>query len=169
MATPEQQIAALTRRRERFTARVQWFGDRIAAGVRIGMQARLRIAAQMLRDKVVINLSTPVHKYKARGRQGRNAAGQFTRRGSRTRVDPASRSKPGEFPRADTTRLMKDIYFEVAENRAIVGTTLDYGLVLEVARNRSFLRRTMDEMAPDLTRILTSGTSGTASFPGDNE
>lgn len=154
MATPEQQIAALTRRRERFNVRLQWFGDRVASGVRIGMQARLRIAAQMLRDKVVINLSTPVRKYKSRGR---------------TRVDRASRSKPGEFPRADTTRLMKDIYFETGEGRAIVGTTLDYGLVLEVARNRSFLRRTMDEMAADLTRILTSGTPGTAHFPGDNE
>lgn len=169
MATPQQQIDALARRKARFDARVQWFGDRVAAGVRIGMRARLRIAAQMLRDKVVINLSTPVRKYKSRGRQGRNASGQFTRRSSRTRVDPASRSKPGEFPRADTTRLMKDIYFETEENRAIVGTTLDYGLVLEVARNRSFLRRTMDEMTADLTRILTTNNGGRATFPGDDE
>jgi len=158
MATPEQQAAALTARRQRFDIRLQWFGDRVAQNVQIGMRTRLRIAAQMLRDAVVINLSTPVHK--RRGRRSRRIV-----------VDPSSRSKPGEFPRADTTRLMKDIYFETEVDRAIVGTTLDYGLVLEVRRNRSFLRRTLNELAPTINRILTTGAGGggTAHFPGDNE
>ena len=84
-------------------------------------------------------------------------------------MDPASRSRPGEFPRADTTRLMKDIYYETSTDgmTAIVGTTLDYGLLLETVMNRSFLRRTLTEMEGTVRTILTSGRGGgpRAQFP----
>jgi hypothetical protein len=163
MATPEQQAAALAARRLRFDTRIIWLGEQVERGMQMTMRARVRLAAQLVRDKVVINLSTPVRKIP--GRQGRNATtGRFTRR--RTKVDPASRSRPGEFPRADTTRLMKDIFYEVREGgmQAIVGTTLDYGLILETVMNRSFLRRTLDELQPAITRLLTAGGPGTE-FP----
>lgn len=149
MATPQQQAAGLARRQERFRVRLEWLGQQVEAGLNLTMRARVRLAAQLLRDKVVINLSTPVRKYRSP-------------RTGRTVVDPTSRSRPGEFPRADTTRLMKDVYYEVAASgmRAIVGTTLDYGLLLETVMNRSFLRRTLNEMEGPIRTILTSGRGG---------
>lgn len=138
------------RREARFTARILWFGDQVNRGIKLSMRQRIQLAVQLLRDKVVINLSKPVHKYV--GPSGR------------TRVDPNSRSKRGEFPRADTTRLMKDIFSRVDERGSeIVGsvaTTLDYGLILETKRDRSFLVRTLNEISGPLTRILTAGPGG---------
>ena len=73
-------------------------------------------------------------------------------------MDPGSRSKPGEFPKADTTRLMKDIFWRMeSKTSAIVGTTLDYGLFLETRMDRSFLRRTYREQLPVIRKILLSG------------
>lgn len=159
MATPEQQAAALIARRLRFETRIQWLGDQVQQGITMTMRARVRLAAQLVRDKVVINLSTPVRKIQGRG----SRSGRYTR----MRVDPASRSRPGQFPRADTTRLMKDIFYEQGASgmHAIVGTTLDYGLILETIMNRSFLRRTLAEMQPDLTRLLTGGGGAGTQFP----
>jgi hypothetical protein len=140
---------ARARREQRFSARVTWLGDRLLQGLQLTMQQRVRVAAQLLRDKIVINLAQPVRKYKV---------------GGRTVVDPASRSKPGEFPRADTTRLMKDIFYEMrsagAIITAIVGTSLMYGVRLELEMDRSFLRRTLYEFEPTIRMILTQGVSG---------
>lgn len=128
-------------RMQRHTIRVEWFAKRVEAGTVKTMGARLKMAGQLLRDRIVINLSRPVRKIRS---------------GGRTRVDPTSRSKPGEFPRADTTRLMKDIFWKETEvdKEVAVGTTLDYGLFLETRMGRSFLVRTTKEMEPDLKRIL---------------
>lgn len=156
MATREQQIAALAARRLRFDVRLEWLGNQFMRGYRMSMDARVRLAAQLIRDKAVINVSTPVRKYK--GPEGG------------TVVDPTSRSRPGEFPHADTTRLMTDIYYEVrgrgreGQISAIVGTTLDYGLILETQMNRSFLVKTMNELQPGLRRILTGPGTGRARF-----
>lgn len=124
-----------------FSARTEWYGMDLSARVDLDVTKKLHLAAMMLRDRVVVNLSTPVRKYQ-------NARGRIV-------VDPTSRSRIGQFPRADTTRLMKDIFFHVDEGRqrAIVGTTLDYGLELEIG-GRSFLRRTLDEMRPALQRMF---------------
>ena len=109
------------------------------------MDSRLKIAAQLTRDKVVLNIRKPVLK----------------RIGPRSgKVQVIERSKPGEFPRLDTGRLSKDIFWERrGEMEYIVGTTLHYGLVLEVSRRlkRKFLRRTLDEMRPTINRIISSG------------
>lgn len=160
MVSPAQQARGLARRRARVQARVEWFGEKVRNNIRIGMGTRIRLAAQLLRDKTVVNISRPVTKIRGGGKR-RGAGGRFVK-GRKTRVDPASRSKPGEFPKADTTRLLKDIFFDVNTKtlRAIVGTTLDYGLWLETRMNRSFLRRTLREMHPKLTRILTQGRGG---------
>ena len=133
------------------TAKVEWFGDRVLQNIRIGMTARLRLAAQLVRDRVVINISRPVTKTKG-VRSGR--------------IVSSNRSRPGEFPKADTTRLMKDIFFEVSGHEARVGTTLDYGLVLETSMNRSFLRRSFIQMQPTITRVLTQGRGGGTEFRG---
>lgn len=161
MATAAQQAAGLARRRERFETRIVWLGQQVQAGLTMTMRARVRLCGQLVRDKTVINLSTPVRKIRGRSRGGRFTA---------ARVDPRSRSNRGEFPRADTTRLMKDIYYESTGSdglTAIVGTTLDYGLLLETVMGRPFLRRTLDELQPQLRTILTSGRGGggNLSFP----
>ena len=98
------------------------------------MEQRLAFAAQYLRDKVVFNISLPV------GRSGGVTA----------------RSLPGQFPRADTTRLMKDVFFSRASRMMYrVGITLDYGVFLELRMNRSFLVRTIEEERGRLRQILT--------------
>ncbi len=156
MATREAMLAARSRRMVRFNTRLQWFGQRVIGNINIGMEARLRATAQLLRDKVVINISIPVVKEKSR-RTGR--------------IVVTERSRPGEFPRADTTRLMKDIFWEVRpeEHSARVGTTLDYGLWLEIRMHRSFLRRTLNEIGDQLGVILASPGGGPAGqLPGQD-
>ena len=154
MATPAQQATAFKVRQSKFATRLNWFDKQVATNIKIGMQGRLKLAGQMLRDKVVINISRPVTKVKSN-------------RTGRTVVVPSSRSKPGEFPKADTTRLMKDIFWEMrGPTSVIVGTTLDYGLILETRRNRSFLKRTHDEMLPVLRRVITSNRGG--KLPGQS-
>lgn len=156
MASPEVQAAGMARREQRFAVRLIWLGQQFEQGFNMTIQARLRLAAQLVRDKTVINLGVPVRKYRSP-------------RTGRTVVDPASRSDEGEFPRADTTRLMKDIYYEMDTRgmRAIVGTTLDYGLLLETVMNRPFLVRTLNEMQGAVRNILTRGRGGGTStqFP----
>jgi hypothetical protein len=156
MATREQMLAARDRRMVRFNTRLEWFGERVMRNVNIGIIARLKATGQLLRDKVVINISIPVVKRKSK-RTGR--------------IVVIERSKPGEFPRADTTRLMKDIFWEVDERemRGRVGTTLDYGLELELHMRRSFLRRTLNELAPQIGLIIASAGGGPAGpLPGQD-
>jgi hypothetical protein len=162
MATPAEQSAAMAARRERFATRIRWFEEQFRRGVRVTMRSRLRLAAQLLRDAVVINISRPVTKIK--GPQTRGRLGQYQKQGFRV----VNRSRPGEYPKADTTRLMRDIFYQMeGQLSAIVGTTLDYGLILEVSPRlqRSFLRRTLNERWPLIERILVQGQGGAASFP----
>jgi hypothetical protein len=133
-----------------------WFGEQVKMGLKKGMRTRVRTAAMLLRDRVVVNISKPVRKLSSE-------------RTGRTIVDPASRSKSGQFPRADTTRLMKDVFWQEEmskEPMAIVGTTLNYGLILETRMNRSFLRRTLLEVVPLIRTILTVGNP--SDFPGNH-
>lgn len=124
---------------------IKWNGTQVERNIRIGLRTRIKLAAQLLRDRVVVNISRPVTKYVSVS--------------GRTRVDSASRSREGEFPKADTTRLMKDIFWRMEDQgeSAIVGTTLDYGLLLEVKMQRSFLRRTLLEQQPMIRTILLAG------------
>ena len=150
--------AQKARRQGSSDASIKWFGEQVQRDVRIGMTARVAWAAQTLRDRVVININDPVRRYTGP-------------RSGRVQVDPTSRSKPGEFPKADTTRLRTDIFWQrevrSGSPSAIVGTTLDYGLRLELHMNRSFLRRTMNDFLPRIKQILTVG-HGDRDFPNNN-
>lgn len=127
---------------------IQWHGSVVNNQVNSEMNARVKLAALMLRDATVKNISRPVRKVKGP-------------KSNRIQVDPMSRSKPGEFPKADTTRLIKDIFWRsTAPMEAIVGTTLDYGLLLEVRMDRSFLRRTFNEKQNMIRRVLTKPIPG---------
>lgn len=168
MATREAMLAARDRRIVRWNMRVRWLGDRVRRNIHIGMEQRLKVSAQLLRDRVVINISIPVVKVKKTYLYNDPITGRLKKS---TRTVVTERSKPGEFPRADTTRLMKDIFWELRreEMRAVVGTTLDYGLRLELHMQRSFLRRTLFETANQIGVIIASPGGGTAGrLPGQD-
>src|SRR4030067_1042045 len=85
-------------------AKLLWGGKGFYQHQQRSIAARVFIAANFLRDKIVINLS--IHVKKIPRMRVRN-----TRRGAAGSgyiyVPPESRSKPGEFPRADSTDLLK--------------------------------------------------------------
>ena len=125
-------------------ARIEWFIENVSNKIQLTLKDRLRIAVQLLQSRVVENISRPVTK----------GTGP---RGGRVVLN---RSKPGEFPKADTTQLMKTIFVGVRQveknvREGFVGTPLDYGLILETRMNRSFLLRTLNEERGRITRILT--------------
>jgi hypothetical protein len=168
MATREQMLAARERRILRWNVRVNWLGDRVRRNIHMGMEQRLKVTAQLLRDRVVINISIPVVKVK---RKITSTDPNTGRKRTTTKTVVTERSKPGEFPRADTTRLMKDIFWELRpeEMAARVGTTLDYGLKLELHMRRSFLRRTLFETQQQIGVIIASPSGGPAGpLPGQD-
>jgi len=138
-------------RRIDFNVRMEMFTDKIVQKTTLTAAQRIKIAGQVLRDAVVVNLSRPVRKYKSK----------ITKR---ITVDPESRSKPGEFPRADTTRLKNDIYARHYPEQAMsrIGTTLLYGLVLETRLDRSFLRRTLNEQRARILLIVQGNSHAIA-------
>lgn len=144
--------------RLRVETRVKFFINDVLKKKNLSMAQRVKVATQLLRDKVATNLSRPVRKIKRRYSVKDQQTGAVSMH-SRTTVDPNSRSKPGEFPRADTTRLMKDIFKSMSDDglEGRVGTTLKYGLILETRLDRSFLRRTLNEMRSDIIAILLHG------------
>lgn len=123
--------------------RIEWFIKNVSDKVQLTMKQRVTLAASILRDRVVQNISVPVTK--GTGPLGGRVV--------------TNRSKPGEFPRADTTQLMKTIFDDVRFSsgawEGYVGTPLDYGLILETKMNRLLLVRTLAETRPVITKILT--------------
>jgi len=124
--------------------RWEWYLKNVVDKVQLTMKARTSLAANFLRDKVVQNISRPVTK----------GTGP---RGGRVVTD---RSKPGEFPKAETTLLMKSIFAETRSDGSggcdgYVGTVLNYGVILELRRSRSFLVRTLNDQTETIKRILT--------------
>jgi hypothetical protein len=107
------------------------------------LKQRVYIAVNFLQDRIVKNISVPVTKAVI---------------GKRVRV--TERSKPGEFPRADTTQLLRTAFWGVVEESGMimgyVGTPLWYGLELETRMDRRFLTRTLEEERESIVQILTS-------------
>lgn len=148
-------LAAWNARRLRFEIRATLKTQSVLNNTNLALSQRVRIAGQMLRDAVVVNLSRPVRKIR-KTRVVRDPATGEEYRLTRTVVDPQSRSKRFEFPRADTTRLMKNVYHkhDAATATSRVGITLGYGVVLELKLDRSFLRRTLQEQRQRLMLII---------------
>lgn len=127
----------------------QWFIDEAIQAVNLTARQRVVLATEWLRNKTVLNISIPVVKE------------VVPRKGGGTQTVVTERSKPGEFPRADTTLLRKSIFGQVVEPEkgiidGYVGTPVDYGVRLELQIDRSFLLRTFAEEKPTLLKILTS-------------
>lgn len=142
--------AARENRIVRWGARIEYLGRVWQRGAKMTMETRLKLVGQLLRDRIVINIAIPVTKYQ----------------NSRGTISVTDRSKPGEYPRADTTRLMKDIFWKLMDNgkEVRVGTTLDYGLRLELFMDRSFLLRTFREVQYVLANTLTKGQGASVQF-----
>jgi hypothetical protein len=130
------------------SVRLEWFGDKVLGTLHLNMHQRVALATEHLRSTVVRNISVPVRRF-------------LGPRGGK-RVE---RSVAGEFPRADTTQLMKTIFTVVQDEgttvAGYVGTPLSYGLILEVTErlDRSFLQRSLNEEHALITKILTSPMS----------
>lgn len=124
--------------------RIEWFIEEVSTKVKMTMRERVSLAAHLLKDRVVRNISVPVVKGTG-PRGGRVVTG---------------RSVAGEFPHAETTTLLKGIFEDVKETSpgvydGFVGTPHDYGLILETQMNRSFLVRTLWESADDIRALLS--------------
>lgn len=155
--------AAVDSARARRTARagqrnveIKWSIDEVANKLALTMKQRVRFASELLKNKVVRNISRPVTKTAITG--GRNTKEQFL--SASTRI--TNRSKAGEFPKADTTQLLKSIFAHIKQASngvwdGYVGTNLDYGVILEVSKrlDRSYLVRSLRENQSDIQRILT--------------
>lgn len=160
-------------RHARVNARLVWYGEQVAKDIKIPLMGRVKLAAQLLRDKVVANVSRPVFKYKKKLTRGPRK-GQTV-----TKVLEDSRSKPGEFPKAETSTLMRNIVWQMESTNisnpiaqvlvpeqiqrqsaaagAKLKTTLDYALALETSErlDRSFMLRTFNESEPILRNVIT--------------
>lgn len=123
-------------------ARLEWYIENVANVIEMALEQRVRLATHYLKNKIVNNIGTPV---------------------SRVGKRVVQRSKPGEFPRADTTQLMRTIFDDVRvidKKKTVegyVGTPLDYGAILETSEklDRSYLVRTLKEERSVVNKILT--------------
>lgn len=134
----------------RIDARFKWYGDQIIAGVEVTYAARLRDVGQLLQDRIISHISIPIG-YEIGPRGG---------------IRVTERSKPGEHPRTQAPlrqlglgNLVNSIFYALPQPLWLrVGTTLDYGLFLEVGTARMaprpYLLRTVMEQVPAMRRIF---------------
>lgn len=127
----------------RTSVEVQSFVDEVSKRIDLTLKQRMTIAVAFLQDQIVKNISVPVTKVVI---------------GGKTVV--TERSKRGEYPRADTTQLMKTIFWDVRESSpgritGHVGTPVWYSLPLELMMQRQFMTRTLDEQRTNIVKILT--------------
>lgn len=133
------------RSRRATSVRWEWKDKQVFDKIAITLKARMRLAVTMLSQQVTKNISRPVTKSTG-VRSGR--------------IVVTNRSKPGEYPKADTTLLRKTIFADVrAAGRGswdgFVGTPQDYGVILELRMKRSFLVRTLNENKQRIVKMLT--------------
>ena len=140
--------------------RTKWFISEVLDKTNTSLKMRVRIATEYLKSKVVKNISRPVTKtyftktFRVTGDDGKVRNKKFSG------VHISDRSVKGEYPKADTVQLLKTIFGNVVETSpgvfaGYVGTPLDYGVILEIKMDRSFLVRTLKEERTTIMRILS--------------
>ena len=164
MSREERRIKSIEAARQRRADRAakveietQWFINEVSSKIKLTCAKRVRIATELVKNKVVKNISRPVKKT-IKEHQETSPSGKVK---TVRRIVVSDRSKKGEFPKADTTQLMKSIFSTYEEPVVdsycgFVGTPLDYGLRLEVLEqlDRSYLRRTLEEERDNVMAIL---------------
>ena len=127
-------------------ARFKWYAENVLNKVKLGMKERLQIAAAFVHKKTVVNISKPV-------------VVATSKKGIRRVVE---RSKPGEYPRAETGQLRKTLSHGVTKDNngewvGYVSTPLIYGAILEMWEplNRTYMRRTLNEERETVKKILS--------------
>lgn len=152
-AARQRRVDAAARALVRWEWKVQPLLDTVA----MSMKQRVRIAAEYLRNKVVVNISRPVTKTPMIRKRTTSAG----KKGSQYTL-VSNRSKPGEFPKADTTLLMKSVFSDVRETEKMiwdgfVGVPIEYGAVLETNNrlDRRYLTKTLAEERATIERILS--------------
>lgn len=111
-----------------------WYHTAVSKELDAGIEVRLRLAAEYLKNKVVENISIPTRE--------------------------AGPSKPGQFPHADTGRLKQSIHVGDVDRLAFfVGTNVEYGVEHETGE-RPFLRPTMIAELKAMERIVTRAAVG---------
>lgn len=135
------------------TADIKWFTREVLDKINATLFTRMSVAMLHLHGKVVRNLSVPVGK-------------TVTKSGH---VIVTERSKPGEFPRADTTLLMKSIFFRVKKAGqgvvdGYVGHPVWYGLKLETQMNRLLLKESLYRELTAIKIILGAFMGGIEKF-----
>ena len=142
-------LNAIERARGRRVARergiqikTEWFIDKVLEDINTSNARRVRIATAYVKTRVIQNISEPVVKTT----------------GPKGGLVVTGRSKPGEYPRADYALLMNTIFSHVKKTalgyEGYVGTPLDYGMILELRLNRSFLMKTLQEERETIFRII---------------
>lgn len=133
---------------------VEWFSAEVSATVKMSVFNRMRFAVEFVRSKVVTNISRPVTKTYGRS---------LIRGQSRSHVVISNRSKRGEYPKADTEKLIKTLFGLVEKTgtdqyNGYVGSPMDYSIYLELSLDRSFLVRTLREEWKTVVKMLAGPT-----------
>lgn len=126
---------------------ITWFIKQYTDVLFLTMKQRVLLATTLIHSKIIQNISRPVTKSK--GSRGKNVV--------------SNRSKPGEYPKADTGILMKSIQSSVrgTKNHPIglinLPEELDYGFILErwPKLDRNYAARTLNENRAAVMRLLT--------------
>ena len=125
---------------QRRNVRIEYFIKELSDKIAITMSVRMQTVVEMLHSRVLLNIRRPVTK---------------------TGKVVTDRSKPGEYPKAETAQLMRTLGSRVIRPKrnvivGMVGTPLDYGAILEFSKrlDRNWLGRTLQENAGDVQRIL---------------
>ncbi len=151
----EKALIRRTGRAEKGLTRIVWKIEEVKKKVRFSLGQRVRLATGLVFQSTLLNISKSV----GRGKITVPGTGRGTGKRKRTKTIVTERSKPGEFPRADTTILMTSLFMGVVKEKTrtwgYIATPQDYGLILEIKLNRSFLVRTLRAHDHTIRRILT--------------
>jgi hypothetical protein len=130
-----------------------------------GMVKRFKVLGEHLKNRHIMELSVPVVKAR---KKRRRTTSRGTKGSSYTYAEPDSRSKPGEYPRAETGELRRNTFSEVSLEigfiKLEVGTSKKYGEMLETKMDRKGLRATLISSMPDIRKILLTNQMENAAF-----
>lgn len=115
---------------------VRWYGSRVSREVREQMKRRLLKAGQLTIRTVRRNIS----------------------------VQGPPRSKPGEFPHRETGELARSLELRFDRRSLTIQVLASASYAPFIETRRSFLRRTLRELRPQLREILIGSSGATGRY-----